>query len=82
MAFALIATQIGRGGVRDTMAGKDAPVLAQLIRAEAIRRRWADEVDKLVVQAMDEGENQAEIARIIGRSREHLRTIRRRVRGD
>lgn len=64
------------------MAGKDAPVLAQLIRAEAIRRRWADEVDKLVVQAMDEGENQAEIARIIGRSREHLRTIRRRVRGD
>lgn len=61
------------------VAGKEAPVMAQLVRAEAIRRRWAREVDRLVVEAMDAGENQREIANIIGRSREHLRTIRRRV---
>lgn len=56
--------------------------MAQLARAVAIRNRWDGEVDRLVVQAMDEGENQTVIAQTIGRSREHLRTIRRRVNGD
>lgn len=56
--------------------------MAQLVRAEAIRRRWAAEVDRLVVEAMEAGENQREIANIIGRSREHLRTIRKRVKGE
>ncbi len=53
--------------------------MAQLARAVAIRNRWDGEVDRLVVRAMDEGENQTVIAQTIGRSREHLRTIRRRV---
>lgn len=62
------------------MADKEVPVMAQLARAVAIRDRWDGEVDRLVVQAMDEGESQKVIAQTIGRSREHLRTIRRRVR--
>lgn len=61
------------------MAGEEVPIMAQLIRAVSIRNRWDREVDKLVVEAMDAGENQSEIARILGRSREHLRTIRKRA---
>lgn len=55
--------------------------MARLVRAVANKRRWDDAVDALVVEAMDAGENQAEIARIVGRSREHLRTVRKRVAG-
>lgn len=54
--------------------------MTQLARAVAVRDRWDREVDRLVVKAMDEGENQKVIASIIGRSREHLRTIRKRVK--
>lgn len=56
--------------------------MARLIKAVAAQRRANDTVDLLVVEAMDAGENQTEIARIIGRSREHLRTVRRRVKGE
>lgn len=62
------------------MADRETPVMAQLVRAMAIKRRRDSEVEQLVARAMDDGENQAEIARIIARSREHLRTIRRRVK--
>lgn len=53
--------------------------MTQLARAVSIRDRWDREVDELVVQAMDEGESRELIATTIGKSREHLRTIRRRV---
>lgn len=53
--------------------------MAQLARAVAIRNRWTTAVEDLVVEAMDAKENQALIATTIGSSREHLRTIRRRV---
>lgn len=56
--------------------------MARLIKAAAAQRRATDVLELLVVEAMDAGENQTEIARIIGRSREHLRTIRRRVKGQ
>lgn len=60
----------------------DQPVMARLIRAVQAHQRTADQIETLVVEAMEAGENQTEIARIIGRSREHLRTIRRRVKGQ
>lgn len=55
--------------------------MARLVRAVANKRRWDSAVDTLVVEAMDAGENQAEIARVVGRSREHLRNVRRRATG-
>lgn len=55
--------------------------MARLVRAVATKRRTDARVDALIVEAMDAGENQAEIARVVGRSREHLRTVRRRVTG-
>lgn len=64
------------------LMAEETPVMARLIKAAAAQRRANDQLDRLVVEAMDAGENQAEIARIIGRSREHLRTIRRRVKGQ
>jgi hypothetical protein len=59
----------------------EAPVMARLIQAARAHERSGAQLDAIVVEAMNAGENQTEIARIIGRSREHLRTIRRRVEG-
>lgn len=56
--------------------------MARLIRKAAQKKRLDAELDAIVVEAMETGENQAEIARIIGRSREHLRNVRRRVKGE
>lgn len=56
--------------------------MAQLVRAVVIRNRWDREVDRLVVTAMDAGESRREIANVIGKSREHLRTIRTRIESD
>lgn len=53
--------------------------MARLIRAAASKKRADALLDALIVEAMDAGENQTEIARIIGRSREHLRNVRRRA---
>lgn len=49
--------------------------------AQAVRRRneWNDEIDRLVVQAMNAKVKRDVIADTIGKSREHLRTIKDRV---
>lgn len=59
----------------------ETPVMARLIQAARAHERASANLDAIVVEAMNAGENQSEIARIIGRSREHLRTVRRRVEG-
>lgn len=63
----------------EIMEQRGHSTMTQLARAVSIRDRWDREVDELVVQAMDEGESRELIATTIGKSREHLRTIRRRV---
>ncbi len=50
-----------------------------LVRAVQRRDEWDDEIDRLVVQAMDAGVNRVLIASTIGKSREYLRTVRDRV---
>lgn len=64
------------------LAIDEQPVMARLIRKAAMKIRTDAELDALIVEAMDAGENQAEIARIVGRSREHLRNVRRRIKGQ
>lgn len=56
--------------------------MARLVRLSKTKARTDALLEATIVEAMDAGENQAEIARIIGRSREHLRNVRRRVKGD
>lgn len=64
------------------MAETPSPVMARLIRKAKQKKRLDQELDLLIVEAMDAGENQAEIANIVDRSREHLRNVRRRVKGE
>ena len=56
--------------------------MARLIRKAHQKTRVDAELDVLIVEAMEAGENQTEIAKVVGRSREHLRNVRRRVRGE
>lgn len=52
--------------------------MARLVRLVATQTRVNKQVDETIVEAMAAGENQSEIARVVGRSREHLRNVRRR----
>lgn len=61
---------------------EEQPVMARLILGQAAYKRAEKRRDALVVEAMEAKENQKEIARIIGHSREHLRTIKRRFEED
>lgn len=58
---------------------EEMPVMVRLVGAVAVQRHADEAVEDLIIEAMDAGESRVEIARIIGKSREHLRTIRRRV---
>jgi hypothetical protein len=53
--------------------------MARLIRQTAIYKRAELKFESLIAEAMDAGENQTEIARIVGRSKQHIRNVRRRV---
>lgn len=60
----------------------ESAVMRRLKQASAARRRAEEREQALALEAMDAGENQAEVAAAIGKSREYLRKLRLRVRGD
>jgi hypothetical protein len=57
----------------------ESPIMRRIKRAAAAKRRIDAELDRLVVEAVEARENQTDIARIIGRSREHVRLVARRA---
>jgi hypothetical protein len=53
--------------------------MARLVRKAKQKVRVDAELTALIVEAVDAGENQGEIARIVGRSKEYVRLVRNRA---
>ena len=64
------------------MTEHDSPAMRRLKQAVAARKRAVTAETAAVIAAVEAGEKQTEIARVLGRSREHVRLLMQRAHED
>jgi hypothetical protein len=63
------------------MTDGDSEAMRRLKLAVSTRRRAETSETAAVLAALEAGETQVDVARVLGRSREHVRLLLKRVRG-